>query len=315
MDIRQLRYLIALARERHFTRAAEACCVTQPTLSGRIRQLEDELGVAIVLRGQRYAGLTPEGERVLRWAQRIVEDCDGLRADLAAQAGEPEGRMTLGIIPSALPCAPVLTARMRARFPRVGFTYLSRSSRQIAREVEEFSIDAGVTYLDGEPVEHGLTLPLYRERYRLFLGPGHALAGRESVSWLEAGAHALCALTPDMQNRRIIDAAFAEGGHVPQPTVESNSVLALASHLRAGVLACVLPEGFATLFGPEGGVTAVPLMRPVVEHVVGLLVPDREPQPALTEALLAVARDFPGPEAWAAIGAADGRIDGSDLRR
>jgi DNA-binding transcriptional LysR family regulator len=314
MDIRQLRYLIALAREKHFTRAAEACCVTQPTLSGRIRQLEDELGVAIVLRGQRYAGLTPEGERVLRWAQRIVEDCDGMRADLAHHAGEPEGRMTIGVIPSALPCAPVLTARMRARFPRVGFTLLSRSSRQIAREVEEFSMDAGVTYIDGEPVEHGLTLPLYRERYRLFLGPGHPLTGRAEISWLEAGAHPLCALTPDMQNRRIIDAAFAEAGHVPQPTVESNSVLALAAHLRAGVLACVLPEGFLTLFGPEGGVTALPLVQPSVEHTVGLLVPDREPQPALTEALLAVARDFPGPERWAAIGAADDQIESSDLR-
>jgi hypothetical protein len=68
VDIRQLQYLVALAREKHFTRAAQACHVTQPTLSGRIRQLEQELGVPIVERGQRFLGFTADGERVLKWA-------------------------------------------------------------------------------------------------------------------------------------------------------------------------------------------------------------------------------------------------------
>ena len=68
MDIRQLQYLVALSREKHFTRAAQACHVSQPTLSGRIRQLEQELGVPIVERGHRFHGLTPDGERVLKWA-------------------------------------------------------------------------------------------------------------------------------------------------------------------------------------------------------------------------------------------------------
>jgi DNA-binding transcriptional LysR family regulator len=73
MDIRQLQYLAALAREKHFTRAAKVCNVTQPTLSGRIRQLEQELGVPIVERGQRFHGLTPEGERVLKWVLAILD--------------------------------------------------------------------------------------------------------------------------------------------------------------------------------------------------------------------------------------------------
>src|SRR5436189_5898554 len=78
MDIRQLQYLAALAREKHFTRAAQACNITQPTLSGRIRQLEQELGVPIVERGQRYIGLTPEGERVLKWAHLILDNWQSL---------------------------------------------------------------------------------------------------------------------------------------------------------------------------------------------------------------------------------------------
>src|SRR5256885_13028489 len=83
MDIRQLQYLAALAREKHFTRAAAACNITQPTLSGRIRQLEQELGVPIIERGQRYHGLTPEGERVLAWARTILANWQSMQQDLA----------------------------------------------------------------------------------------------------------------------------------------------------------------------------------------------------------------------------------------
>ncbi|MER2508489.1 MAG: LysR family transcriptional regulator [Amaricoccus sp.] len=292
MDIRQLRYLIALAREKHFTRAAEACFVTQPTLSGRVRQLEDELGVQIVLRGQRYHGLTPEGERVLRWARRILEDFDGMRQDLAMLSDAPEGRMTLGVIPSAMPCVPTLTQALRDRYPSVGFEILSRTSRQIAQELGEFTIDAGITYLDNEPVEAGATWPLYREQFRLFLRADHPLADRARITWAEAARHALVALTPDMQNRRIIDAAFEEAGAPPRPMIESNSVVALLAHARSGGFACVLPEYFVTLFGGAAGLRAIPLIEPSVGNVVGLVALARDPQPALLAALVEAAVDF-----------------------
>ena len=81
VDIGQLQYLVALAREKHFTRAAKACHVTQPTLSGRIRQLEQELCVPIVERGQRFIGFTPDGERVLKWAQVILDNWSAMQQD------------------------------------------------------------------------------------------------------------------------------------------------------------------------------------------------------------------------------------------
>ena len=293
MDIRQLRYLIALAREKHFTRAAEACFVTQPTLSGRVRQLEDELGVQIVLRGQRYHGLTPEGERVLRWAQRILDDFDGMRQDLAMLSDAPEGRMTLGVIPSAMPCLPPLTQALRDRYPRVGFEILSRTSRQIAQELADFSLDAGVTYLDNEPLEAGAEAwPLYREQFRLFLRADHPLADRAEIPWAEAASHALVALTPDMQNRRIIDAAFEAAGATPRPMVESNSVVALLAHVRGGGAACVLPEFFVTLFGGARELRAIPLVAPSIGHVVGLVALAHEPRPALLAALIEAADGF-----------------------
>ncbi|SFJ07474.1 LysR family transcriptional regulator [Albimonas pacifica] len=288
MDIRQLRYLIALARERHFSRAAEACAVTQPTLSARIRQLEEELGVPLVARGQRFHGLTPEGERVLRWARRIVEDWDGLRDDLSVGDGGPEGRLTLGVIPSALPAVAPLVTALRARWPKVRFQVLSRSSARIAQALEAFEIDAGLTYLD-EATEPFLVRPLYAERYRLFTAQGHPLAGRASLGWAEAAALPLCALTPDMRNRRIVDAAFAEAGAAAEPEVESNSMLSLLALVRSGGFCAVLPERLQDLAGGAAGLAAVPLSAPEVSRPVGLAALARDPLPLLVEGLMQAA--------------------------
>lgn len=288
MDIRQLRYLIALAREKHFTRAAEACNVTQPTLSGRVRQLEEELGVPIVLRGQRYHGLTPEGERVLRWALRIVEDFDGMHRDLSMLSDEPEGRMTLGVIPSAIPCLPPLTEALRRRHPRIGFEILSRTSRQIARDLEDFTIDAGLTYLDSEPLGIGSAWPLYTEHYRLFVSADSPLARRAEVTWAEAAELPLCALTPDMQNRRILDGAFGAAGQMPRPMIESNSTLALCAHVAHGGYAAVLPEHFLTVLGGAGRIRAIPLTAPMLSHRIGIVALERDPLPPLLAALIEV---------------------------
>ena len=155
MDIRQLQYLSALAREKHFTRAAAACNVSQPTLSGRIRQLEQELGIPIVERGQRYFGLTPEGERVLSWAHQILDGWAALKQEIAQLKGEGHlsGRITLGVIPSALPMAARLTGFFQAQHTEIDLAILSQTSIEVIRSLEDFSIDAGISYLDNEPIE------------------------------------------------------------------------------------------------------------------------------------------------------------------
>src|SRR4026207_555104 len=100
MDIRQLQYLVALAREKHFTRAAQACHVTQPTLSGRIRQLEQELGVPIVERGERCHGSPREGARVLKWAHVIRASCAWMQQEIETlrhASGALSGRLSIGV--------------------------------------------------------------------------------------------------------------------------------------------------------------------------------------------------------------------------
>lgn len=300
MDIRQLQYLAALAREKHFTRAAEACNVTQPTLSGRIRQLEQELGVPIVARGQRFIGLTHEGERVLKWAHLILDNWQSLQQELGqirSKTGELVGRVVLGVIPSALPMVSHLTKAMQDDHPRVEFAILSRSSKDIVRDLHDFSIEAGITYLDNEPLEGLIQAPLYQERYCLFLPETHILAQRDKVSWLEAAQEPLCLLTPNMQNRRIIDRAFAAANAHPSPRIETNSIMNLFASVRAMELSAIMPGYFFNVLGPMQGIRAIPLVEPAVEHSVGLVATAREPLSPLIAALFESARSFKAPKA------------------
>ncbi len=295
MDIRQLQYLAALAREKHFTRAAQACNITQPTLSGRIRQLEQELGVPLLERGQRYIGLTAEGERVLKWAHTILDNWHSLQNELEqikGKKGELVGRLVLGVIPSALPMASFLTKAMNTAHPSVDFTILSHSSEEIIRALNDFSIEAGITYLDNEPIEGMMQAELYAENYCLFVSAAHDLAKSKSVTWHDAAQQPLCLLTPNMQNRRIIDRAFAAAKVKPTPRLETNSIMNLISSVKSMSLCSIMPEYFKNALGNLEGVVAVPLVEPAVSHKVGLVAVDRDPVSPLIAALFASAKSF-----------------------
>src|SRR5512138_2834956 len=107
--IDKLEFFIALANEKHFGRAAEECGISQPTLSAAIRQIEDQLGVMLVQRGSRFQGLTPEGQRVLEWARRIVGDARTMREEINSLKLGLSGRVRLAAIPTALAMVAALT--------------------------------------------------------------------------------------------------------------------------------------------------------------------------------------------------------------
>jgi hypothetical protein len=130
--IDKLEFLIALSREHHFGRAALLCGVTQPTLSAGIKQLEGELGVLLVARGSRFQGFTPDGERVLDWARRIVGDARAMRQDVEALKRGLSGHLRIAAIPTALAMSAMLTTPYRARHREVRFTILSRTSIQVS---------------------------------------------------------------------------------------------------------------------------------------------------------------------------------------
>src|ERR1700722_17713748 len=119
MLFRQLEYFVALAREQHFARAADACYVSQPALSEAIRKLERELGVPLVNRGRAFEGLTPEGERLLLWARRILADHDSLKQEVAAMQSGLNGRLRLAVIPAASATAALLIEPFCSAHPLV----------------------------------------------------------------------------------------------------------------------------------------------------------------------------------------------------
>ena len=292
--IRQFQYLVALARERHFARAAAACHVTQPTLSSGIKQLEESLGVLVVERGQRFRGLTPEGERVLAWARRITADVQSLRQDVDATRGELSGRLRVGVVPSALPMIAILTAPFAERYPGTTITVTSLTSRALERALEEFEIDAGVTYLEDEPLGRVEVVPLYHERYVL-VTPARSSIGaraRDTVTWHEAASLPLCLLTTDMRHRRIIDGHFREAGATPAPRVEADSMEAVCAHVRHGVLSGVLPQAALTILGDAPTLRVIPLTEPAASHAVGLVTLDRDPPTPIAAAFRQIAREM-----------------------
>ncbi|WP_134681648.1 LysR family transcriptional regulator [Paracoccus ravus] len=278
--IEKLSMFMVLAREGHFGRAAEALGITQPTLSSAIKSLEDQLGVQLVRRGSRYQGLTPEGERVLIWSRRIVGDARNMQAEMQASRKGVTGLLRLGVIPTAMPRIAELTGQFLRRHPNARVSILSRSSDEIREQIEALELDAGVTYLDSEPLGRVQSVALYRETYCLIArgdveGP---------VGWAEAAQLPLCLLTPDMQNRRIVTRHLMAAGAEALPRVESTSMLAILAHVATGDWAAILPRALARGLPLPEGVRARDLSGE--GHMVGLVTAPREPHPPLVDALL-----------------------------
>lgn len=298
MLLRQLEYLVALARERHFARAAAACFVSQPSLSAGIRKLERELDIPIVQHGPRFQGLTPEGERVLLWAHRILGDRDALQQEVAAMHGRLTGTLRLGAIPTALTISSLLTTPFCERHPEAGVRLESLSSREIMRRLAEFDIDAALTYLDDEALQGVHRLPLYEERYVLLTPEDEPqAAGHDEVSWSQAARLPLCLLSPRMRNRRILDELFAADGAEVSPAVESDTVDGLYTHLGSGRWSSVISHAWLHMFGIPAGMRVVRLRGEGeggdadggTSPRVGLVFAAHEPRPAMVRALLEVA--------------------------
>jgi DNA-binding transcriptional LysR family regulator len=288
--IDKLEYLLALAQEKHFGRAAESCAVSQPSLSLGLKQLEETLGVMLVQRGSRFIGLTEEGERTLEWARRIVGDARAMRQDIKALKQGLNGRLRIAAIPAALPMVATVTQPLHQRHPEVQFRILSRPWSQIVSLLDNLEIDAAVTYLDLEPLTRVTAIPLYRERYQLLTSGDTPFGKRAQVSWAEVAELPLCLLTTDTQNRRMIESLLRGAGGHPRITVESDSMMVLFAHVRTGAWASVVPESLLRATGVDRELTALPIVEPDVVHTIGLVMPLRDPMSPLATALAAEAR-------------------------
>lgn len=271
----RLEYLIALSREKHFGRAAEACGVAQPTLSIGIQSLEEMFNVPLVKRSSRFKGFTPEGERVLIWAQRLVGDAQAMRAEILSLQSGIGAHIRIAAIPSAMSIVSSLTMPFQMRHPDSRFTVLSRTSDMLIDLLHHREIDAGITYLDNDPLGEAIKVPLYREKFLLLTRGDGRYGQAKSIGWAEVGELPLCLLTRDLQPRRIIDKVLRGVKLEPVPQIETDSASALLSHVRTGRWVSIVPLSMVQSLQLPDDMRVVPISEPEVAHTIGLVVSER----------------------------------------
>ncbi|MEO8855705.1 MAG: LysR substrate-binding domain-containing protein [Burkholderiaceae bacterium] len=292
-----LRYLLALDEHRHFARAAESCHITQPALSNALRALEREFGVVIVKRSRSYAGLTPEGERVLATAQRMVHEHKILQQELGSEAHRPTGALRIGAVPTAVPIAARFGGMLQARHPGIVPAVVSMSSLDLETGLESLAIDIALGYTERMGLrEVKLTAwPQYVEHYFLLrrAAQPHAteLQIGPRIRWQDVADLPLCLLTPEMHNRTIVDAAFVTAGVPVKPAIETNSILTLALSVVAGGVCSIMPGALVGAVRGYRELEALPLADPEIHTPIGFMTHGTARASRALEAALELACD------------------------
>ena len=291
-----LRYLAALDEHEHFGRAALACHITQPALSNALRALESEFGAVIVKRGRNFEGFTAEGRRVLVSAQRMLHEREMLQQELDSGLGKPQGLISIGAVPTAVPIAARFSAMLKIRYPGIEPSVRSMSSNELEAGLESLSLDIGLGYTDrlranGPSLQQ---IPQYVEHYffvRRASITGNALLIGQPMTWAEAGTQPLCMLTREMHNRTIVDRAFATAGVKSRPAIETNSILTLALSVVDGNVCSIMPGALVGALRGYRELEALPLVEPDIRTAIGFMAQGGDRPSRTLEAALELALD------------------------
>lgn len=285
LDLKDLDCLIALTRHRHFAKAADELGMSQPAFSMRIRHLEDRLGTQIVKRGNRFQGLTAEGETIV-WHARIIHDqVRALEDEVKAARGEVVGTLILAAIPTAAAYAARIANRLRQGHPGIQVRIDTATSLAIQQGVDEGRFDAGLTYTEGVSGDLLKVEELYIEHYVLLVPDELRKGDALEISWSDAAELPLILLEPEMQNRRILDNIFLEAGAAPTIVAESNGFMAAIGMALEGMGATVLPKVLVETLGAFQGATLLDLVQPKAEKPVSLVTPMRAQSVLVVDAL------------------------------
>lgn len=292
MQLQHLRYFVALARARHFAEAANACGVSQPTLSAGLVALEQELGKRLVERDRRFIGLTEHGEAILPWAEQALGAVRGLGQAAASSATTLSGEFRLYAIPAALPLVgPFGQALLRA-YPGLTMSVQTGTSREIEQALQVNAFDAGLTYLDHEPPANMLAAPLHPEQYRFIARRGSGFDHLDAIGWEQVATLPLCLLHQGMQYRRILDREFAQRGLSVSPAVIADSYISVLSLVRSGEFVSIVPDGYARLLEGVDWCRFLPMMPQADTRRVGLVVVNRDPLGTMARAGLSIAQQL-----------------------
>ena len=267
VQLHQLRYLVAVAEEGRFTRAAARLHVAQPSVSSAIAALETELGAPLLHRARTEVVLTGAGEALLPWARQVLADCEAGTAAVRDLLGLRRGRLVLGATPSLTTnLLPAVLAGFHATHPGLEITLLEAGSRDLVGRLEEGDMDLAVVIL---PVNRPWveTEPLLEEELVVAVAPGHPLAGRRQIRVKELADVPLVMFKDGYDLREATLTACERAGFVPTLALqglEMDGALALAA---AGVAAAVVPE---SVVAPAGPLRAIRFRGGALRRRVGL---------------------------------------------
>jgi LysR family transcriptional regulator, transcription activator of glutamate synthase operon len=270
MELRQLRYLVALADERHFTRAAAREQIAQPALSQQVRKLERELGVGLVDRTTRRVHLTEAGELLVAHARRMLAELDDARAELQQLTGLVSGRVTIGLTTTPGPLDLVrLLADFHARVPQVELAVREDLSTVLAQQLRDDALDLAFLSVIEERDRRGLELvELADELLVLALPDGHRLAERARLRIADLHGEELIAFPAGATIRDAVQRAARAAGFEPRIAFETREVSRMRALVAAGLGVAVLPRSDAEAPGPP--VRIVALRAPTLSHRISL---------------------------------------------
>ena len=282
MTLTELRYIVAVARKRHFGHAAEACFVSQPTLSVAVKKLEEELGVALFERGPGEVSITPAGQKIVEQAQRVLEEASRIK-DLAAAGRDPlAGPLRLGAIYTIGPyLLPKLIPILRRNAPAMQLHIQENFTHRLVESLKSGDVDVILVALPFD--EPGIdTRAVYDEPFLVAVPKGHAWEGRKRVSSDELMRESLLLLGEGHCFRDQV----LEFCHTTRTrAIEGGSLETIRQMVAGGVGVTVLPS---TSINPGAGnelIRYVPFARPVPSRRVGLAWRRSFPRPEAIEAL------------------------------
>jgi len=293
MELRQLLYAEAVARNGHFTRAAEELHVAQSALSQQIRKLEAELGVELFTRTTRRVELTPEGTAAIARARRVLAEVEGMRGDIDELQGLIRGRITVGVLPPVGGIdLPQLLARFQAEHPGIEVRLRGGVVSEFARFLEHDELDAAFCLLTG-PMSASLeTEPLGSEELVAALPPDHRLARRRRVSANDLAGTSLITPGAGSSLRDAADAFLADAEEQPRFSLESLDPFLIRGLVAQGFGVALLPRSFTELPGPE---LALRPLRPQVRLGLSLVWRRDRHLPPAVRSFLDFVRDQVGP--------------------
>jgi DNA-binding transcriptional LysR family regulator len=259
VDIAQLRYFEAVARHRHFTRAAEELHVAQSAVSRQVQRLEQELGVELLRRTTRSVEPTEAGRLVAARARAVLAEADSLRGDVDELRGLVRGRVTVGaMLFGGELDIPAILASFSAAFPYVELEVREGIAQQMIDRLGDGRLDVAFA-LEVDPPEGLERLELSSEELVVATSRAHPLAGRGALSVADLEGQTLLAFERGSSTRRLVDQALAEAGVRPRVAVEANDLALVRALAASGLGAAILPRSFVERPGPRVSV------RPLTE--------------------------------------------------